>query len=118
MQLGVDSLQHDDAWLVAAIAVALSPENGVVAHGDLKQAFALWRGVEEHSDGAFDRNVLRPALASRGMEPGPRVNKIVCSSSAAAAPPSSRRGCSTTCATAGPLGTRPSGRRPPDRLDP
>lgn len=77
VQLGVDSLQHDDAWLIGAIAVALSPENGVVAHGDLKRAFALWRGVEEHSDGAFDRNVLRPALTSRGLEPGPRVNKIV-----------------------------------------
>jgi len=78
VQLGVDSLQHDDAWLVAAIAVALSPEHGVVAHGELKRAFALWRGAEEHSDGAFDRNVLRPALASRGLEmPGPRLNKIV-----------------------------------------
>ncbi|MEV7396688.1 hypothetical protein [Aeromicrobium sp. NPDC092404] len=77
VQLGVESLQHDDAWLVAAIAVALSPEHGVVAHGDLKQAFALWRGVEVHSDGAFDRNVLRPALASRDLEPGPRLNKIV-----------------------------------------
>lgn len=78
VQLGVDSLQHDDAWLVAAIAVALSPEHGVVAHGDLKRAFALWRGTEVHSDGAFDRNVLRPALASRGLEmPGPRLNKIV-----------------------------------------
>ena len=78
VQLGVDSLQHDDAWLVAAIAVALSPEHGVVAHGDLKQAFALWRGTEVHSDGAFDRNVLRPALTSRGLEmPGPRLNKIV-----------------------------------------
>lgn len=77
VQLGVDSLQHDDAWLIAAIAVALSPDNGVVAHGDLKRAFALWRGTEEHSDGAFDRNVLRPALTSRGLEPGPRVNKIV-----------------------------------------
>jgi hypothetical protein len=78
VQLGVDSLQHDDAWLVAAIAVALSPEHGVVAHGDLKQAFALWRGTEVHSDGAFDRNVLRPALASRGLEmPGPRLNQNV-----------------------------------------
>jgi len=78
VQLGVDALQHDDAWLVAAIAVALSPDNGVVAHGDLKQAFAAWRGAEVHSDGAFDRNVLRPALASRGLEmPGPRLNKIV-----------------------------------------
>lgn len=77
VQLGVDSLQHDDAWLIAAIAVALSPDNGVVAHGDLKRAFARWRGVEEHSDGAFDRNILRPALTSRGLEPGPRVNKIV-----------------------------------------
>lgn len=78
VQLGVDSLQHDDAWLVAAIAVALSPENGVVAHADLKEAFARWRGVSVHSDGAFDRNVLRPALAARGLEtPGPRMNKIV-----------------------------------------
>ncbi len=78
VQLGVDALQHDDAWLVAAIAVALSPEHGVVAHGDLKRAFAAWRGTEVHSDGAFDRNMLRPALASRGLEmPGPRLNKIV-----------------------------------------
>lgn len=77
VQLGVDSLQHDDTWLTAAIAVALSPENGVVAHGDLKRAFALWRGADEHSDGAFDRNVLRPALAARGIEAGPRMNKIV-----------------------------------------
>jgi hypothetical protein len=77
VQLGVDSLQHDDAWLVAAIAVALSPEHGVVAHGDLKRAFALWRGTDEHSDGAFDRNVLRPALAARTIEAGPRMNKIV-----------------------------------------
>ena len=78
VQLGVDSLQHDDAWLVAAIAVALSPENGVVAHGDLKNAFARWRGTEVHSDGAFDRNILRPALTARGLEmPGPRMNKIV-----------------------------------------
>jgi hypothetical protein len=77
VQLGVDSLQHDDAWLVAAIAVALSPEHGVVAHGDLKRAFAHWRGVDEHSDGAFDRNVLRPALTARGIEAGPRMNKIV-----------------------------------------
>lgn len=77
VQLGVDSLQHDDAWLVAAIAVALSPEQGVVAHGDLKRAFALWRGVDEHSDGAFDRNVLRPSLGARGLEAGPRMNKIV-----------------------------------------
>lgn len=77
-QLSVASLQDDDAWLVAAIAVALSPDNGVVAHGDLKRAFALWRGVEVHSDGAFDRNVLRPALESRSIElPGPRLNKIV-----------------------------------------
>ena len=70
-------LEHDDSWLVAAIAVALSPDNGVVSHGDLKEAFAAWRGVDLHSDGAFDRNVLRPALTSRGLEPGPRVNKIV-----------------------------------------
>ena len=77
VQLGVDSLQHDDAWLIAAIAVALSPENGVVAHSDLKRAFARWRGTEEHSDGAFDRNVLRPALSARGIEAGPRMNKIV-----------------------------------------
>ncbi|MFI5428233.1 hypothetical protein [Aeromicrobium sp. UC242_57] len=78
VQLGVDSLQHDDAWLVAAIAVALSPDNGVVAHGDLKAAFARWRSTEVPSDGAFDRNLLRPALISRGLElPGPRMNKIV-----------------------------------------
>ena len=77
VQLGVDSLQHEDTWLIAAIAVALSPDNGVVAHGDLKRAFARWRGVDEHSDGAFDRNVLRPALAARGIEAGPRMNKIV-----------------------------------------
>ncbi|MET0766840.1 MAG: hypothetical protein ABWY50_04275 [Aeromicrobium sp.] len=77
VQLGVDSLQHDDAWLVAAIAVALSPDTGVVPHGDLKRAFARWRGTDEHSDGAFDRNVLRPALAARGLEAGPRMNKIV-----------------------------------------
>jgi hypothetical protein len=77
VQLGVDSLEHDDVWLVGAIAVALSPEAGVVAHGDLKRAFARWRGADEHSDGAFDRNVLRPALSARGLEAGPRMNKIV-----------------------------------------
>jgi hypothetical protein len=77
VQLGVESLQDDDTWLIGAIAVALSPDNGVVAHGDLKRAFALWRGVDEHSDGAFDRNVLRPALTARGLEAGPRMNKIV-----------------------------------------
>ena len=77
VQLGVDSLQHDDTWLIGAIAVALSPDNGVVAHGDLKRAFAMWRGTDEHSDGAFDRNVLRPALSARGLEAGPRMNKIV-----------------------------------------
>ncbi|WP_157432543.1 hypothetical protein [Aeromicrobium sp. Root472D3] len=77
VQLGVESLQHDDIWLIGAIAVALSPDHGVVAHGDLKQAFARWRGTEEHSDGAFDRNVLRPALTARGLEAGPRMNKIV-----------------------------------------
>ena len=77
VQLGVDSLQHDDVWLIGAIAVALSPEHGVVAHADLKRAFARWRGTEEHSDGAFDRNVLRPALSARGIEAGPRMNKIV-----------------------------------------
>jgi hypothetical protein len=76
-QLGVDSLQHDDTWLIGAIAVALSPDGGIVAHGDLKRAFARWRGVDEHSDGAFDRNVLRPALTARGLEVGPRMNKIV-----------------------------------------
>ncbi|MET0928347.1 MAG: hypothetical protein ABWX74_02465 [Aeromicrobium sp.] len=48
-----------------------------MTHGDLKRAFALWRGTDEHSDGAFDRNVLRPALAARGLEAGPRMNKIV-----------------------------------------
>lgn len=77
VQLGVESLQHDDVWLIGAIAVALSPDNGVVGHADLKQAFARWRDVDEHSDGAFDRNVLRPALAGRGIEAGPRMNKIV-----------------------------------------
>lgn len=76
-QLGVETLQHDDVWLIGAIAVALSPDHGVVAHADLKRAFALWREVVEHSDGAFDRNVLRPALAARGIEAGPRMNKIV-----------------------------------------
>lgn len=78
MQLGVASLEHDDAWLVAAIAVALSPEPGLVGHADLKRAFALWRGAEELSVGTFDRNVLRPALESREIElPGPRLNKIL-----------------------------------------
>lgn len=77
VQLGVDSLEHDDTWLLGAIAVALSPDHGVVAHGDLKSAFARWRGVVEHSDGAFDRNLLRPALSARGLEAGPRMNKIV-----------------------------------------
>lgn len=77
VQLGVNSLEQEDVWLIGAIAVALSPDNGVVGHADLKQAFARWRGAEEHSDGAFDRNVLRPALAARGIEAGPRMNKIV-----------------------------------------
>lgn len=78
MQLGVASLQHDDAWLVGALAVALSPEPGLVGHADLKRAFALWRGVEEPSVGTFDRNVLRPALEAREIElPGPRLNKIL-----------------------------------------
>ena len=36
------------------------------------------RGIDEHSDGAFDRNVLRPAIDARGLDmPGPRLNKIV-----------------------------------------
>ncbi|MDO9380177.1 MAG: hypothetical protein Q7T56_15120 [Nocardioidaceae bacterium] len=78
LQLDVAALEHDDVWLVAALAVALSPERGVVSHGDLKQAYARWRGVEVPSDGAFDRNLLRPALESRTAEPaGPRLNKIV-----------------------------------------
>jgi len=78
VQLGVDSLESDDTWLIAALAVALSPDHGVVAHGELKRAFALWRGEAERSDGAFDRNLLRPALEVRGVElPGPRLNKIV-----------------------------------------
>lgn len=78
IQLDVNALQQSDAWLVGAIAVALSPDHGVVAHGDLKRAFALWRGIELPSDGGFDRNVLRPAIESRGLElPGPRLNKIV-----------------------------------------
>lgn len=78
VQLDVDALQHDDAWLVAAIAVALSPDNGVVPHAQLKAAFGRWRDEPERSDGAFDRNVLRPALEARGVElPGPRLNKIL-----------------------------------------
>ncbi|MFY0405983.1 hypothetical protein [Solicola sp. PLA-1-18] len=78
LQLGLDTLEADDTWLVAALAVALSPDHGVVAHGDLKRAYALWRGIEVPSDGAFDRNLLRPALESRTAEPpGPRLNKIV-----------------------------------------
>ncbi|MGJ9412565.1 hypothetical protein ACHAAC_07620 [Aeromicrobium sp. CF4.19] len=77
-QLGVEALQGEDAWIVAAIAVALSPEHGVVSHGDLKHAFAVWRGIEEPSAGTFERNVLRPALESRRIElPGARLNKIV-----------------------------------------
>ncbi|GAA2090863.1 hypothetical protein IDH50_14660 [Aeromicrobium tamlense] len=78
VQLGVAALEGDDGWLVGALAVALSPPHGVVAHGDLKTAFATWRGIPEPSDGAFDRNVLRPALARRSIDlPGPRLNKIV-----------------------------------------
>lgn len=78
VQLDLATLEHDDAWLVAAIAVALSPENGVVSHGALKAAFAQWRDEEVRSDGAFDRNVLRPALEARAVElPGPRLNKIL-----------------------------------------
>ena len=78
VQLGVAALQHDDAWLVGALAVALSPDNGVVGHADLKRAFADWRGTEVPSDGSFDRNVLRPALERRAVElPGPRLNKIL-----------------------------------------
>lgn len=77
VQLGVETFEHDDTWLVAAIAVALSPEHGVVGHAELKRAFAAWRGIEEPSDGSFDRNVLRPALDRRAIElPGPRLNKI------------------------------------------
>ena len=77
-QLGVAALEGDDLWLVGALAVALSPEHGVVAHGDLKAAFAQWRGVPEPSAGSFDRTILRPALEQRGIElPGPRLNKIV-----------------------------------------
>lgn len=78
VQLGVAALEHDDTWLVAALAVALSPEHGVVGHGDLKDAFARWRGEAPMSDGTFDRNVLRPSLETRGVElPGRRLNKIV-----------------------------------------
>jgi hypothetical protein len=78
VQLGVAALEHDDAWLVAALAVALSPEHGVVGHADLKAAFAAWRDEPEMSDGTFDRNVLRPSLEARGVElPGRRLNKIV-----------------------------------------
>ncbi|GAA2068327.1 hypothetical protein GCM10009821_00060 [Aeromicrobium halocynthiae] len=77
-QLGVTALEGDDLWLVGALAVALSPEHGVVAHGDLKAAFARWRGVPEPSAGTFDRTIMRPALEQRGIElPGPRLNKIV-----------------------------------------
>lgn len=77
-QLGVAALEGDDLWLVGALAVALSPEHGVVAHGDLKTAFARWREVPEPSAGSFDRTILRPALEQRGIElPGPRLNKIV-----------------------------------------
>lgn len=78
VQLDLATLEHDDAWLVAAIAVALSPENGVVPHAVLKEAFARWRGEDVRSDGAFDRNVLRPALEARAVElPGARLNKIL-----------------------------------------
>lgn len=78
VQLGVGALEHDDAWLVAALAVALSPDHGIVGHADLKAAFAAWRGEPEMSDGTFDRNVLRPSLEARGVElPGRRLNKIV-----------------------------------------
>lgn len=79
VQLGVGALEQSDAWLVAALAVALSPDNEVVAHGELKAAFAAWRGIAEPSVGSFDRNVLRPALQSRGVElpAGARLNKIV-----------------------------------------
>lgn len=78
VQLGVAAMEHDDAWLVAALAVALSPEHGVVSHADLKAAFAAWRAEPEMSDGTFDRNVLRPSLETRGVElPGRRLNKIV-----------------------------------------
>lgn len=78
VQLGVDALEDDDGWLVGALVVALSPPHGVVGHAELKSAFAAWRGIEEPSDGAFDRNVLRPALSRRAIElPGPRLNKIV-----------------------------------------
>ena len=77
-QLSVSALEHDDAWLVGAIAVALSPEGGIVSHADLKAAFARWRDMDPPSDGSFDRNVLRPALESRHIElPGARLNKIV-----------------------------------------
>jgi len=77
--LAVATLASDDAWLVAALAVALSPNDEIVAHRDLKAAFAAWRGVEEPSVGSFDRNVLRPALRARGVElaAGARLNKIV-----------------------------------------
>ncbi len=78
VQLDVASLEQDDTWLVAALAVAMSPEHGIVSHTDLKAAFARWRDEPERSDGAFDRNVLRPALEVRGIVlPGPRINKIV-----------------------------------------
>ncbi len=77
VQLGLSTLERDDSWLVAALAVALSPEHGVVPHGELKAAFAAWRGIAEPSVGSFDRNVLRPAVEARAPElPGTRLNKI------------------------------------------
>lgn len=78
VQVGLATFENDDAWLVAALAVALSPEPGVVGHHELKSAFERWRGTEPLSTGAFDRKVLRPALERRGIDlPGPRLNKIV-----------------------------------------
>lgn len=78
VQVGVQAMEHDDAWLAGAIATALSGEQSIVAHKDLKAAIGAWRGTEIRSDGQFDRQYLRPALESRGIElPGARLNKIV-----------------------------------------
>lgn len=78
VQVGVRTLEHDDAWLTGAIAVALSGDQGIVSHKDLKAAIGLWRGGEIRSDSQFERQYLRPALDSRGIElPGARLNKIV-----------------------------------------
>lgn len=78
LQVGVQTLEHDDAWLTGAIAVALSDEQGIVAHKELMAAIGLWRGTEIRSASQFERQYLLPAVESRGIElPGARLNKIV-----------------------------------------